>query len=83
MRFKFGEVDFDDLVVFGIFVGGEMEVCVFGCSFVGEVFEGLDVLNGLGMVGGFEVMSGGSGVREDGGGGIDFSVYVVDGCYIG
>lgn len=70
MGFEFREVDFDELVVFGIVILMEF----FGVR-VGEVID-------FGMFGGFEVVVYVVVEGEEGGGGINFSIYVVDGIYI-
>lgn len=65
-----------------IFVGFEFEVCIFRGVCVREVLESGSIFDSLFFVSSFEVFGWGFGVGEDGGGGINFSVYVVNGSYI-
>lgn len=68
---ELGEVDLDDLVVFGSLVSSEV------------VGEGFSVLADVGTVGGIEVSSHSVVVGEKGSGGTDFGSHVTDGSHSG
>jgi hypothetical protein len=69
MGLEFGKVDFDDLVVFGVLVGGKV------------VSKLLGVIGDHGAVGGIEIVGHAVVEGEEGGGGADFSAHVADGSH--
>lgn len=69
MGFEFGKVDFNDFVVFGIFVCLEE---VFGSGCVCSISDGV-------VVGSVEVLLYVGGVGEGRGGCVDFGIYVGNG----
>lgn len=69
MGLEFGKVDFDDLVVFGVLVGGEVVSKLFG------------IVGDQGAVGGVEIVDHAVVKGEEGGGGADFGAHVADGSH--
>lgn len=67
MRFEFGKVDFDDLIVLGVLISSEV------------VLESFGVGSDVGTVGSVKVFTHSLVVGEEGGSGTDFGTHVADG----